>query len=76
MTIMASVKVVVEKHDDGYVAYPIGMNGVVVGQGDTYSEAYADVQSAILFHVATFGVEAFTDQGIQEVFLAEAVVAA
>ncbi len=27
-------KVVVEKHPDGYVAYPLGLKGVVVGQGD------------------------------------------
>jgi hypothetical protein len=28
---MKSVKIVVEKHPDGYVAYPIGHKGVVVG---------------------------------------------
>jgi hypothetical protein len=26
----------IEKHTDGYVAYPLGLKGVVVGQGDTY----------------------------------------
>jgi len=25
-------KIVVEKHADGYVAYPIGMKGVVIGE--------------------------------------------
>lgn len=43
-----------EKHPDGYVAYPLGIQGVVVGEGDTYEEALNDVRSAILFHVETF----------------------
>jgi predicted RNase H-like HicB family nuclease len=50
-------KIVVEKHTDGYVAYPLGIKGVVVGEGDTYEEALADVKSAIRFHLETFGVE-------------------
>jgi predicted RNase H-like HicB family nuclease len=45
------VKVIVEKHPDGYVAYPLGLKGVIVGEGDTYEEALADVQSAITFHM-------------------------
>jgi predicted RNase H-like HicB family nuclease len=48
-------KIIVEKHSDGYVAYPLGMKGVVVGEGDTYEEAFADVKSAIQFHIETFG---------------------
>ena len=32
---MKQYKIVVEKHPDGYVAYPLGIKGVVVGQGDT-----------------------------------------
>jgi predicted RNase H-like HicB family nuclease len=55
---MNSVKIVVEKHSDGYVAYPLGMNGIVVGEGLSYDEALADVKSAILFHIETFGAEA------------------
>jgi len=54
---MRKFKVIVEKHPDGYVAYPIGLKGVVVGEGDTYEEALADVQSAIRFHIETFGEE-------------------
>ncbi len=50
-------KVVVEKHSDGYVAYPLGLKGVVIGEGDTYEEALADVKSAIAFHIETFGTE-------------------
>lgn len=51
------LKIVVEKHTDGYVAYPLGIQGVVVGEGDSYEEALADVKSAILFHIETFGAE-------------------
>jgi len=47
-------KIIVEKHLDGYVAYPVGMKGVVIGEGDTYEEAVADVTSAIRFHNETF----------------------
>jgi predicted RNase H-like HicB family nuclease len=53
------VKIIVEKHPDTYVAYPIGLKGVVIGQGDTYEEALADVRSAIAFHIETFGPSEF-----------------
>lgn len=52
---MRRIRIIVERHSDGYVAYPLGLQGVVVGQGDTYDEAVADVRSAISFHVETFG---------------------
>ena len=69
-------KIVVEKHPDGYVAYPLNLRGVVVGEGDTYEEAWADVKSAIQFHIETFGVQVFEDEPpILEVFVAEAGVA-
>ena len=55
------IKVILEKHPDGYVAYPLGVKGVVVGQGDSYQEALDDVRSAIAFHVETFGPEALVD---------------
>lgn len=55
---MKQVKIVVEKHPDTYVVYPLGMKGVVVGQGDTYEAALTDVKSAINFHIETFGDEA------------------
>ncbi len=53
--IMRRFKVIVERHADGYVAYPLGLKGVVVGQGDTYEEALADVKSAVRFHIESFG---------------------
>jgi len=54
-----TVKIVVEHHADGYVAYPLGMKGVVVGQGDSYTEALHDVESVLRFHIESFGVDAF-----------------
>jgi hypothetical protein len=38
---MTSIKIIVEKHQDGYVAYPLGLSGVVVGQGDSYEATIA-----------------------------------
>jgi predicted RNase H-like HicB family nuclease len=55
-----SFKIIVEKHTDGYVAYPLGLKGAVVGEGDTYEQAMADVKSAIRFHIETFGKETET----------------
>ncbi|MBW2560750.1 MAG: type II toxin-antitoxin system HicB family antitoxin [Deltaproteobacteria bacterium] len=70
------LKIIVEKHPDVYVAYPLGLKGVVVGEGDTYEEALDDVKSAIAFHVETFGKEVFEDEpAVLEVFIAEARVA-
>ena len=69
-------KLIVEKHSDGYVAYPLGLKGVVVGEGDTYEEALADVKSAIQFHIETFGPEIVEgDQLVLEAFIAETRVA-
>jgi len=71
---MNKIKIIVEKHPEGYVAYPLGLKGVVVGEGDTYEEALADVKSAISFHVETFGEEAFETEDILETFIAEIAV--
>jgi len=69
---MKQYKIIVEKHPDGYVAYPLGMKGIVVGQGDTYEEALTDVKSAIRFHIESFGEEVSeVDPPILEAFVAE-----
>jgi len=69
---MKKYKIIVEKHSDGYVAYPLGLKGVVVGQGDTYEEALSDVKSAIRFHIESFGEGVFEiDPPILEAFVAE-----
>jgi len=51
------VKIIVEQYPDGFVAYPVGLRSIIVGQGDTRAEAIADVTSAIQFHVETFGIK-------------------
>jgi len=72
---LRQIKIIVEKHPDGYVAYPLGLKGIVVGQGDTYEEALSDVKSAIRFHIETFGTEVLDlDPPILEAFIAEAGV--
>lgn len=69
---MRQLKIIVEKHPDGYVAYPLGLKGVVVGQGDTYEEVLSDVKSAIRFHIETFGEEVLeVDPPVIEAFVAE-----
>jgi len=55
-------KITVEKHPDGYVAYPLRLKGVVVGEGDIYEEALADVKSAIRFHIETFGKDVLEEE--------------
>lgn len=66
------IKIIIEKHSDGYVAYPLGLKGIVVGQGDTYEEALSDVKSAIRFHIETFGGEVLdVEPPILEIFVAE-----
>jgi predicted RNase H-like HicB family nuclease len=70
---MRQYKIIVEKHPDGYVAYPLGVKGVVVGEGDTYEEALSDVKSAIRFHIDTFGADVLEiEPPVLEAFVAEA----
>jgi predicted RNase H-like HicB family nuclease len=69
------IKVVIERDEEGYVAYPLGMKGVVVGQGESYEEALADVTSAIAAHVRQFGAEVLLSESPAiEAFIAEAQV--
>ncbi len=70
---MRKFKIVVERHPDGYVAYPIGVDAIIVGQGDTYEEALADAKSAIRFYIDTLGVEALgSEPPVSEAFIADA----
>ena len=48
------VKVIIERVEDGYIAYPLGMKGIVIGQGDSYHEALTDVTSAIRAHLSEY----------------------
>ncbi|WP_174715378.1 type II toxin-antitoxin system HicB family antitoxin [Aphanothece sacrum] len=72
---MKNFKIVIEKHPDGYVAYPIGIVGAVIGQGDTYDEALSDIKSALACYIEIFGQEIIEDTPSIEVFIAEAGVA-
>ncbi len=73
---MTNIKVIVEKHLDGYVAYPLGLKGVVVGEGDTYEAALADVNSAIQFYIETFGNDIFEPElPVLDAYITEASVA-
>ncbi|MDE0142242.1 MAG: hypothetical protein OXI80_01515 [Caldilineaceae bacterium] len=73
---MNLVKVIVEKHEDGYVAYPVGLKGTVVGEGNSFEEAVADITSAIKFHIETFGSDELdADEPVLDVFLTEATAA-
>lgn len=61
---MRPIKIVIEKHPNGYVAYPLGIKGAVISEGETYEEALADVKSAIQFHIETFGEEVLDCEAI------------
>jgi predicted RNase H-like HicB family nuclease len=64
------IKLIIEHTEDGYIAYPLGLKGVVVAQGDTYDEALRQVQSAVRFHVETFGPEVVEEASeAEEVFV-------
>ena len=63
---MKQIKIIVEKHAEGYVAYPLGLKGIIVGEGDTYEEVLADVESAIKIHLEAFGGDVFNVEDIIE----------
>ena len=52
---MKDIKIIILKEEDGFVAFPIGLKGVVVSDGDSYEEAYRNIKEAIKFHIETFG---------------------
>jgi predicted RNase H-like HicB family nuclease len=57
---MHNIKIVIERHNDGYVGYPLGFTrGAIVGQGETYAEALKDTESAIQFFIGHYGKEKF-----------------
>ncbi len=56
---MHEVHVRVECGDRGYVAHAIGLRGTVVSDGASFEEVLSNIRSAIVFHIETFGAEAF-----------------
>ena len=72
---MKSIKIIVEKHPDGYIAYPLGIEGVVIGEGESYQEALEDAKSALRFHIETFGIEVLdTEYSVLEASITEALI--
>ncbi len=43
---MSSIKIVVERHPDGYVAYPVGLKGVVVGDSEVIEASLTETDVA------------------------------
>ena len=73
---MKQFRIILEKKSDGYVAYPLGIKGALVGEGDTYKEALADVKSAIRCYIEVFGKQTMENESPAiETFLVEAEVA-
>ena len=57
---MKNVKIVIERHEDGYVGYPLGFTrGAIVGEGETYGEALKDTERAIHAFIQHYGKEKF-----------------
>jgi predicted RNase H-like HicB family nuclease len=57
---MHNIRIIIERHEDGYVGYPLGFTrGAIVGEGDTYSDALKDTESAIEFFIEHYGKEEF-----------------
>jgi predicted RNase H-like HicB family nuclease len=74
MDAMRKIKIVIERHPDGYIGYPLGLKGVVVGEGDTFDEALAGTRSAIRFYLDTPGAESLDDEDspVLDAYIAEA----
>ena len=72
------IKIIVEKHPDTYIAYPLGIKGSCVGQGETYEEALDCVKEMLVSHIEAVGSGVFEDDDspVQEAFVAETRVCA
>jgi hypothetical protein len=70
------IKLIVERHPDTYIAYPLGIVGACVSQGDTYEEALAEVKVMLKELVDIYGEELFDDNEnpVMEAFVEEAVM--
>ena len=61
------IKAIVERQDQGYVAYLPGDNDDLVGKGDDPQEALEDLRGAIRFQVETEGKK--IDTSVQEILI-------
>jgi predicted RNase H-like HicB family nuclease len=72
---MRTLKFIVERHSHGFMAYPLGLRGVVMGQGESFEKALADAKSAAKFHIETFGAEAYDEESdVEAAYVAECSV--
>jgi len=71
---LKSINIIIEKHPEGYVAYPSGLSGVLLIEGNTYQEALENIKSTIKLHLETFRKETFKDESIIETFINEITV--
>ncbi len=71
------LKLIIEKHSDGYCGYPLGFsNGAIVGQGATYLEALQSTEESIRAFIEYYGKEELLkhysdDYDVQDAFIAE-----
>ncbi len=76
------IKLIIEKHSDGYCGYPLGFsNGAIVGQGSTYIEAIQSTESSIQAYIDYYGLVEFQthfqdDYDLEDAFIAETGVLA
>lgn len=69
------IKIVVEQHPDTFIAYPLSVDGAVVGQGDTAEEAFKQCVSALQAHIEAFGPEVLeVELPVIEAFISETTV--
>ena len=70
------MKLVIEKHSDGYCGYPLGFsNGAIVGQGKTYFEALLSTNDSIKAFIEYFGIDEFNKHFNQDIEFEDAFVA-
>jgi predicted RNase H-like HicB family nuclease len=71
---LKSINVIIEKHPEGYVAYLLGLSGVLLSKGNTYQEALENIKFTIKFHLENFRKETFQDECIITTFIGEITV--
>lgn len=78
---MRNVKVVIERHPDGYVGYPLGFTrGAIVGQGETFADALENTRSAIETFIEHYGLQKFLShlesaESALDAYIAETTIA-
>ena len=71
---LMQIKFVVEQHEDTFVAYPLGIRGGVVGEGETAAAALEDARCATEVYIEALGVGVIEDQSPVAAFVSEQAV--